>query len=140
MDPRFTRYRPKAQNGMSLTGDILGGVGSVASMIPGAGTIVGGALSLLGGIFSQQGDLKQQALDVQNQHKNNRDLAGLTGTLKTLKFGGKVTNNSHAGLIHLNGPKHEQGGIPFRNVEVEGGETNWKNYVFSDTLGFLDLK
>lgn len=43
-----------------------------------------------------------------------------------------------AGLMKLNGPSHEQGGIPFKGVEVEGGETNWKNYVFSDRLKIKD--
>lgn len=36
-------------------------------------------------------------------------------------------------LITYKGARHEQGGIPLgNNQEVEGNETNWKEYIFSD--------
>ena len=53
--------------------------------------------------------------------------------------GGQLPRQTDVGgLMKLNGPSHEQGGIPFKGVEVEGGETNWKNYVFSDRLKIKD--
>jgi hypothetical protein len=52
--------------------------------------------------------------------------------------GGKIkkSNNVVSGLLQFKGPKHGEGGIPFQGVEVEGGETNWKNYIFSDRLKY----
>ncbi len=48
--------------------------------------------------------------------------------------GGPIDNMS--GYNEFNGNTHEQGGIALgKNAEVETGEVNYKNYIFSDRLG-----
>jgi hypothetical protein len=55
-------------------------------------------------------------------------------------LGGKAVNfvqnqfKMGGNLTEYNGNKHENGGIPIGQAEVEGGETNHQGYIFSDTL------
>lgn len=71
------------------------------------------------------------------------------GRLKRKRCGGKAKRYADGGIIEetssntaeVNGPSHEQGGVPYGpNAEVEGGEalmTDADNaYVFSDTLKY----
>lgn len=71
------------------------------------------------------------------------------GRLKRKRCGGKARRYADGGMIEetssntaeVNGPSHEQGGVPYGpNAEVEGGEalmTDANNaYVFSDTLKY----
>ena len=71
------------------------------------------------------------------------------GRLKRKRCGGKAKRYADGGMIEetssntaeVNGPSHEQGGVPYGpNAEVEGGEalmTNADNaYIFSDTLKY----
>lgn len=71
------------------------------------------------------------------------------GRLKRKRYGGKARRYADGGMIEetssntaeVNGPSHEQGGVPYGpNAEVEGGEalmTDADNaYVFSDTLKY----
>lgn len=71
------------------------------------------------------------------------------GRLKRKRCGGKARRYIDGGMIEetssntaeVNGPSHEQGGVPYGpNAEVEGGEalmTDANNaYVFSDTLKY----
>lgn len=71
------------------------------------------------------------------------------GRLKRKRYGGKTRRYADGGMIEetssntaeVNGPSHEQGGVPYGpNAEVEGGEalmTDADNaYVFSDTLKY----
>lgn len=71
------------------------------------------------------------------------------GRLKRKRCGGKTKRYADGGMIEetssntaeVNGPSHEQGGVPYGpNAEVEGGEalmTDADNaYVFSDTLKY----
>lgn len=71
------------------------------------------------------------------------------GRLKRKRCGGKAKRYADGGMIEetssntaeVNGPSHEQGGVPYgHNAEVEGGEalmTDADNaYVFSDTLKY----
>lgn len=71
------------------------------------------------------------------------------GRLKRKRCGGKAKRYADGGMIEetssntaeVNGPSHEQGGVPYGpNAEVEGGEalmTDADNaYVFSDTLKY----
>lgn len=71
------------------------------------------------------------------------------GRLKRKRCGGKTKRYTDGGMIEetssntaeVNGPSHEQGGVPYGpNAEVEGGEalmTDADNaYVFSDTLKY----
>lgn len=54
-----------------------------------------------------------------------------------LQNGGPMDENFNA----YNGNSHEEGGLPIgQNNEVEGGEVNYKNYVFSDRLTPEDKK
>ena len=56
--------------------------------------------------------------------------------------GGQINNTQkvESGLLKFKGPTHANGGIPFEGVEVEGEETNWKNYIFSDRLKYRHVK
>lgn len=46
-----------------------------------------------------------------------------------------IGNPGMGELTELEGPKHEEGGIPIgKNAEVEGGEVKLDDYIFSDTL------
>lgn len=71
------------------------------------------------------------------------------GRLKRKRCGGKAKRYADGGMIEetssntaeVNGPSHEQGGVPYGpNAEVEGGEalmTDADNaYIFSDTLKY----
>lgn len=71
------------------------------------------------------------------------------GRLKRKRCGGKARRYADGGMIEetssntaeVNGPSHEQGGVPYGpNAEIEGGEalmTDADNaYVFSDTLKY----
>jgi hypothetical protein len=61
------------------------------------------------------------------------NVAKYGGSIKKLKGG--VAKPIGKGAIEYVGKKHEQGGIDLPgNVEVEGGETEQNNYVFSATL------
>ena len=59
--------------------------------------------------------------------------------------GGQLQDRTQDAFIQYNGPSHENGGIPvdaagvpshpgMASAEVEGGETSYKSYVFSDRL------
>ena len=60
----------------------------------------------------------------------------------TYNNGGQINNTQkvESGLLKFKGPTHANGGIPFEGVEVEGEETNWKNYIFSDRLKYRHVK
>ena len=51
------------------------------------------------------------------------------------KFG---TMNMKNNLASIQGPKHEQGGVSInKDIEVEGGESIFDNFVFSDRLPYI---
>lgn len=79
----------------------------------------------------------------------SRIAARCGGRLKRKRCGGKAKRYADGGMIEetssntaeVNGPSHEQGGVPYGpNAEVEGGEalmTDADNaYIFSDTLKY----
>lgn len=87
--------------------------------------------------------------DVDPSSAFGRIVARCGGRLKRKRCGGKAKRYADGGMIEetssntaeVNGPSHEQGGVPYGpNAEVEGGEalmTNADNaYVFSDTLKY----
>lgn len=87
--------------------------------------------------------------DVDPNSAFGRIAARCGGRLKRKRCGGKAKRYADGGMIEetssntaeVNGPSHEQGGVPYGpNAEVEGGEalmTNADNaYVFSDTLKY----
>lgn len=87
--------------------------------------------------------------DVDSSSAFGRIAARCGGRLKRKRCGGKVKRYADGGMIEetssntaeVNGPSHEQGGVPYGpNAEVEGGEalmTDADNaYVFSDTLKY----
>lgn len=87
--------------------------------------------------------------DVDPSSAFGRIAARCGGRLKRKRCGGKARRYADGGMIEetssntaeVNGPSHEQGGVPYGpNVEVEGGEalmTDADNaYVFSDTLKY----
>lgn len=61
---------------------------------------------------------------------------------KIMAKGGKIPKKIYAkgGVLNefrnvhnIKGPRHEQGGVPLgKNIEVEGGEVRYKNFIFSD--------
>lgn len=87
--------------------------------------------------------------DVDSSSAFGRIAARCGGRLKRKRCGGKTKHYADGGMIEetssntaeVNGPSHEQGGVPYGpNAEVEGGEalmTDADNaYVFSDTLKY----
>lgn len=87
--------------------------------------------------------------DVDPSSAFGRIAARCGGRLKRKRCGGKAKRYANGGMIEetssntaeVNGPSHEQGGVPYGpNAEVEGGEalmTDADNaYVFSDTLKY----
>lgn len=87
--------------------------------------------------------------DVDPSSAFGRIAARCGGRLKCKRCGGKARRYADGGMIEetssntaeVNGPSHEQGGVPYgSNAEVEGGEalmTDADNaYVFSDTLKY----
>lgn len=87
--------------------------------------------------------------DVDPSSAFGRIAARCGGRLKRKRCGGKARRYIDGGMIEetssntaeVNGPSHEQGGVPYGpNAEVEGGEalmTDANNaYVFSDTLKY----
>ena len=87
--------------------------------------------------------------DVDPSSAFGRIAARCGGRLKRKRCGGKAKHYADGGMIEetssntaeVNGPSHEQGGVPYGpNAEVEGGEalmTDANNaYVFSDTLKY----
>lgn len=87
--------------------------------------------------------------DVDPSSAFGRIAARCGGRLKRKRCGGKAKRYADGGIIEetssntaeVNGPSHEQGGVPYGpNAEVEGGEalmTDADNaYVFSDTLKY----
>lgn len=87
--------------------------------------------------------------DVDPSSAFGRIAARCGGRLKCKRCGGKARRYIDGGMIEetssntaeVNGPSHEQGGVPYGpNAEVEGGEalmTDADNaYVFSDTLKY----
>lgn len=87
--------------------------------------------------------------DVNPSSAFGRIAARCGGRLKRKRCGGKTKRYADGGMIEetssntaeVNGPSHEQGGVPYGpNAEVEGGEalmTDVDNaYVFSDTLKY----
>lgn len=89
----------------------------------------------------EQEYVRRLALHPQKREIKPPTKSQLGSTGRMYAQGGQLPNqNFHGGLLHFNGPSHAEGGIPFQGVEVEGGETNWKNYVFSDRLTLKDVK
>jgi len=89
----------------------------------------------------EQQYIRRLALHPQKREIKPPTKSQLGSTGRMYAQGGQLPNqNFHGGLLHFNGPSHAEGGIPFQGVEVEGGETNWKNYVFSDRLTLKDVK
>lgn len=87
--------------------------------------------------------------DVDSSSAFSRIAARCGGRLKRKRCGGKAKRYADGGMIEetssntaeVNGPSHEQGGVPYGpNAEIEGGEalmTDADNaYVFSDTLKY----
>lgn len=87
--------------------------------------------------------------DVDPSSAFGRIAARCGGRLKRKRCGGKARRYADGGMIEetssntaeVNGPSHEQGGVPYGpNAEVEGGEALMTDadsaYVFSDTLKY----
>lgn len=87
--------------------------------------------------------------DVDPSSAFGRIAARCGGRLKRKRCGGKAKRYADGGMIEetssntaeVNGPSHEQGGVPYGpNAEVEGGEALMTDadsaYVFSDTLKY----
>lgn len=87
--------------------------------------------------------------DVDPSSAFGRIAARCGGRLKRKRCGGKARRYADGGMIEetssntaeVNGPSHEQGGVPYGpNAEVEGGEALMIDadnaYVFSDTLKY----
>ena len=109
--------------------------------IPGA-NLVGAAAGFIGG--ATYGTIK----DINQAKDDNKDLArkysnyyaGLpkmtsANSYQVRNGGFKLENGGDKSVNSFNGESHENGGIKLTdNAEVEGGETSYKDYVFSDSL------
>ena len=61
--------------------------------------------------------------------------------LPIAEYGMKLPNAKYGGVTNINGPSHENGGVPLdingdgsADIEAEGGEAMTKDFIFSDTL------
>lgn len=122
------------------------------------GTGIGAGVGFIGGsILGNKGAQKQQKalneLYLENFYSDKAPNIETTfnkgGMLPISMYvnGGKmelmprIGNPGMGELTELEGPKHEQGGIPMGpNAEVEGGEVKLDDYIFSDTLVIPNTK
>lgn len=154
-----SQYGVKSDLNAGLSGALKGaGTGAaIGSVIPGFGTaigaVVGGGLGLAGSIANNNRAklAQQQGIIATDQRETTRSRAVLnnyqqgTNTNQIYsKYGGRIPYQNGGNLTQLSsdseevqGPTHEQGGVDIGdNIEVEGGETINKNFVFSEELGF----
>ncbi len=151
VDP-VNKYGAKSDFSAGASGALKGaGTGAaIGSVIPGIGTaagaVVGGVIGGAGGVLENN---KAQAFQTEEEKlaeiaSNNEGLAKLslydqTGSNNNqvyAKFGGSLKRLSNDSL-EINGNSHENGGVSLgQGVEVEGGETMNKDFVFSEELGF----
>jgi hypothetical protein len=146
-------------------GSALKGAGTgaaIGSVIPGVGTavgaIVGGGIGAIKGIrdnnqaqaygvgvrklqAQQQDEFARMRLANYDQGSNNNQIYAKMGGVIPLnddKFalGGNINKLSEENA-EVTGNSHEQGGVRISpRVELEGGETVNKDFVFSEELGF----
>jgi hypothetical protein len=117
---------------------------TIGSVVPGVGTLAGAAIGF--GIGATYGAIKDvnQAKDANQQLAKNKAsyFAGLPKMNSANPYkdivrngGFKLENGGDKSLNSFNGESHENGGIKLtESAEVEGGETSYKDYVFSDSL------
>lgn len=118
---------------MGATGAQLG-----TAILPGIGTAIGAGAGAIGGaiIGAKQADSFNEEYS-KNFREDYDQLQAKEQPTLFMQDGGALPNDgSLPGQYNeFNGNKHEQDGIPLGdNVEVEGGEVRWEDYIFSDTL------
>ena len=131
-------HRYKRVKKMAAGGGIEQGISSIAPLLnflPGVGQLAAPMMGALAPLFGAMTETKPLIPSAAHSASN------LNIAPKSLANGGPTqSHNVHGGLLNFNGPSHAKGGIPFQGVEVEGGETNWKDYVFSDRLKYKHAK
>lgn len=144
IDP-MDSYGARSGVGATLSGAASGAAAGMALGPVGAigGALVGGASSL---ISNNKRKKEQAAAEEAYQEALERNqLAKQQATLSTYptegikgnqlyKKGGKINYNT-GGMIEFEGASHEQGGIQHpAGIEVEGGETQIADTIYSDEL------
>lgn len=115
---RIGYERKEMANGGQLLGNTLGGI-QAGMMFGPWGAAIGGALGLGSGLI-QNGIEKDQRY--KQAIASNAQGPNPYGNLQ-FKMGGKRWNYENGGFIEFKGPTHNEGGVPYKGVEVEGGET-----------------
>lgn len=138
----MNRKIKKYGQGGDLGDMIIGGVSTGLNMLlPGVGTLAGMAGNFIKGQIDQKKDKK---------NTYDGDSMGIYGSTPTGGYRipnfwkGGTTHEFGKGLSKMNnlkeyfGPRHESGGIIEKSknglIEVEGGETRYNDYIFSDRL------
>lgn len=133
-------------DGGAILGGALKGAGMGATFGPigaGVGALVGGVGSLIQNNKMERErdaarDAYQKSLAKRHMQQQQLSIAaspvqGIRGN-QMYKKGGKV-KYMDGGLTEFVGPSHEQGGIAHpAGIEVEGGETQMQNVIYSDEL------
>ncbi len=129
-----------AGTGAAIGTAILPGIGTAVGA--GLGTVIGAAKGVKDNNNAQ--DFEEEQKKLQELEYNKMGLSRLSTYDKTgsntnqiyAKYGGslkQLSNNS----VEVEGASHENGGVNLgQGVEVEGGETLNKDFVFSEELGF----
>jgi len=141
--------------GLTTAAGIALAVGTAGAAMPIATGLIGSGVGMMGNEMQQDAAMQNQNILTNAQQKAQEDLLkqqatlqrkqlaaqqnlinaqGYTNTGTVFAYGG-LMNNQAKGFTNFNGNRHEQAGIQLGNgAEVEGGETMFDNYVFSDRL------
>lgn len=125
------------------------------------GTGIGAGVGLVSGAIEGIGNNNKKKVEEQRANilEDRREYERSKGVLNNYsqgnntnqiyaKYGGSIHKMLNGGNlkslstdnVEVEGPSHEEGGVALApGVEVEGGETINKNYVFSEELGYAKL-
>lgn len=107
---------------MDVSDKVGGALGTAANLT--ANVMTGGASGAAGAAMGALGNMGNKEPD-----------------LPIAEYGMKLPNAEYGGVTNINGPSHENGGVPLdidgdgsADIEAEGGEAMTKDFIFSDTL------
>lgn len=129
----YVPKRVKMMDGGQMLGNTLSGV-QAGMMFGPWGAAIGGALGLGSSLIQNQAENN-------NRYKeaiaSNAQGPNPYGNLQ-FEMGGKRWTYEKGGFREFKGPSHAEGGIPYKGVEVEGGETevqvDGSPYVLSNRI------
>ena len=107
---------------MDVSDKVGGALGTAANLT--ANVMTGGTSGAAGAAMGALGNMGNKEPD-----------------LPIAEYGMKLPNAEYGGVTNINGPSHENGGVPLdingdgsADIEAEGGEAMTKDFIFSDTL------